>query len=413
MDRRASLVVVALALAACGGAQPSASPPRDRPTIESPTPSPSPTPSAIASSDPRETPTPRLTPTPEPRSTPTPTPDPAYGQPASPDGWRPALPADLVTSNQWSDVVWTGDRFVAVGPTFIESTDGIHWSAETTDPSWNPWSIDLLDGAVYANGLIGETGATWRSADGEGWAPAATIPGQDVVVDDRGWVAVGTDGSGGPCASDCPPGRGRAWTSTDGSTWKTAPRQSSLNAADLRSVIAAKDGYVAAGTVGWGEGALWISPDGMRWTRLSGVKLGASDYWFYVGGLDRIDDTLVLVGMDSGQDASRARVYWSTDGRAWHPATVDAARNGQMFSVTSTGRELLATGPSSACLGGIWSSTTGRSWACVANGKRIAPFGPYAAAGSPTVEVAVGLTDANSGDDGLPGAIWWRPAPRP
>lgn len=87
---------------------------------------------------------------------------------------------------------------------------------------------------------------------------------------------------------------------------------------------------------------------------------------------------------------------------------------GQVFSVARVPSGLLATGPSGgrSCLGGIWASGDGRTWRCVATDPAFDGFGPYAAAGSANVEVAVGLTsvgwDSTTGL-GLPGAIWWRP----
>jgi hypothetical protein len=71
------------------------------------------------------------------------------------------------------------------------------------------------------------------------------------------------------------------------------------------------------------------------------------------------------------------------------------------------------TGPSGdpSCLGGIWSSSDGQAWRCDASDPSFTGFGPYAAAGSPDVEIAVGLTSAGpESPDGLPGAVWSRPA---
>ena len=106
--------------------------------------------------------------------------------------------------------------------------------------------------------------------------------------------------------------------------------------------------------------------------------------------------------------------WWSPDGRTWEAAPVELGPGGQVFSVATTLAGFLATGPSGdpSCLGGIWDSADGRAWSCVASDPALTGFGPYAAAGSPTTEVAVGLTSAGGDSpNGLPGAVWWRPAP--
>jgi hypothetical protein len=119
-----------------------------------------------------------------------------------------------------------------------------------------------------------------------------------------------------------------------------------------------------------------------------------------------------------GEDGGGVVMAWrSSDGHTWAPATVEGAEGGQVFSVAATTSGFLATGPSGepSCLGGVWSSTDGASWACEASDPGFEGFGPYAAAGSPTLDVVVGLTDAGCAEtncpNGLPGAIWWRPIP--
>jgi hypothetical protein len=83
------------------------------------------------------------------------------------------------------------------------------------------------------------------------------------------------------------------------------------------------------------------------------------------------------------------------------------------LDVASTPGGFVATGPSGgeSCLGGFWASANGHAWRCVASARRFAGFGPYAAASSGEVDVAVGTTsvgwDEDAGD-GAPGAVWYR-----
>ena len=55
--------------------------------------------------------------------------------------------------------------------------------------------------------------------------------------------------------------------------------------------------------------------------------------------------------------------------RSWSEATVESPRHSQVFDVAVTPDGFLATGPSGepSCLGGIWASSAGRAWKCVAS----------------------------------------------
>jgi hypothetical protein len=120
---------------------------------------------------------------------------------------------------------------------------------------------------------------------------------------------------------------------------------------------------------------------------------------------------IVGVGMDGPQGGgdNSVRAWWSLDGRTWSEATGERFAGGQVFSVTSTPDGFLATGPSGpdSCLGGIWQSADGRAWTCVASDAAFTGFGPYAAAASPNVAIAVGLDASGPETDrGFPGAVW-------
>jgi hypothetical protein len=348
---------------------------------------------------------------------PSPSKDPAFDQPASLDGWRPAVPADTVAASEIEGLTWTGSRFVAVNeypdaPAFMESPDGINWSVQHSDPAWHPASIRILDGAVYALGRLGEPPASWRSSDGSSWTRVPAIPGVDVVATDHGWVAVGGLDTQ-ICPGSCPPIRGLAWTSADGRAWVKAPRQASLEHAFLRAIVPNGNAYLAAGEID-GHGALWSSPDGGTWTRVGVATVGGHrDRLFSVGGLAWLGDTLVLVGSDNTQDSTQAGAYWSVGNlSSWHPADIEGARGSQMIGLSDRGPQLLAFGPSGGCPGGIWSTSDGRRWSCVARGDRIADFLPWAVASSSSVEVAAGIVNINDENaEKIPGAIWWRPVP--
>jgi hypothetical protein len=366
-----------------------------------------------------------------------------------PSGWHAAPIQPWFATVEFTDVVWTGTRFVATvsgpgdGGTFADSTDGVTWNLQTPGAAnWRPQHLAAGPSGVEAIGEIGDALASWTSSDGLTWkakAKALPLPSlggdsvfvSDVVGSSDGWLAVGRREPA--CAIDCGsnPSRAYVWRSSDGLAWSRVADQASLKGGGMAAVARLEGGFVAAGTAS-ARPAVWASPDGTAWTRLpdgaafreptqaSGTLSAAATGVAIVGATDLV----AVVGSAYSQDSCvpdtaanlcpGARAWWSTDGEAWTKATVDLPIDGQVFSATSTPNGLLAVGPSGACLGGIWSSADGMAWTCEATDAAFTGFGPYAAAASSTIEVAVGLTSAGwdeSGDLGMPGSIWVRTLP--
>jgi hypothetical protein len=378
---------------------------------------------------------------------PAPTAIPTAAPTAVPAGWHAAPIQDWFATVQFDDVTWTGARFVAtvIGPGdgggFADSADGINWHLQASSaPDWRPEQIAAGGSGIVAIGRIGDANASWFSTDGLTWTPSAdtfpvpslgtdTVFIQDVVARRDGWLAIGRRDAG--CELDCgsDPIRAYIWTSSDGRTWTREADQASLKAAGMAAVVAVGDGFVAAG-VASSHAAVWTSNDGTTWSRVPDAPI-FHDASFAGGvlanaatGVATVDGTIAVVGSAYAQDTCEtgtaaklcpgARGWWSSDGKTWARAAIDLPIDGQVFSVTATPMGLLMVGPSGACLGGIWSSTDGKSWMCAATDPTFTGFGPYAAAASSTIEVAVGLTSAGwdeSGDLGMPGSIWVRALP--
>ena len=447
--RRSAAMVVALLVAGCGdGATALPSTTAATPQIEAPvteqtptaisapvaTPTSGPTPVATAAPTPSPTPvsTPTSTQTPTPTSAPTPAPT------LSP--WREVPPQRSVSSQQFQDVTWTGARFVAVGlGVFLDSTDGIRWRLQKGSTTPGASAVAAGPGGVVAVGAIGERPASWFSADGLTWVgrrkafPLPRVGSEGIAVTDvvargDGWLVVGRRDRF--CQFDCGenPSRSYVWTSKDGTHWTRLADRMALKGGGMNSVTQRGAGFVAVG-VASDHVAIWTSPDGLAWTRIPDKPVfrepKGPDGTLPVRatGVAVRNGITVAVGMAYAQDtcppgvAARfcpgARAWWSTDGRTWSKATVAKAIDGQMFSVTATPDGFLAVGPSGGkgCLGGIWGSSDGRVWRCEATHKRFKGFGPYAAAASDTVQVALGLTDAGwdeGSSDGMPGSAWYR-----
>jgi hypothetical protein len=364
-----------------------------------------------------------VAPTPPPRPTtpaePTPTPDPALRTPATADGWRPVPTDPLVAGTQWDQVVWTGDRFLAVGENvMIGSEDGIRWSRVEPEPGARVGSVGRLGDRVRVLGTAdGHDDAAWESDDSRIWtriADGSSVPGQSIAVGDRGWVRVGGVGDDQPCASYCGPSAGVSWTSADGIRWTQSKHQKTLDDADLRGVVDWNGGWLTAGTRRTSI-EIWSSADGLRWTRVKGTNLRPwdADAMAFAIGFGKIGDTLVLAGFEATQESGSVRVWWSTDGRTWNDADVERLGDyGQLNALWQEDGEILATGWSTECR--AWSTRDGRTWRCIARDERMMQVSPWGIAASPTVQVVVGMTDEGwdeASGDGSPGSIWWRPRP--
>ena len=120
---------------------------------------------------------------------------------------------------------------------------------------------------------------------------------------------------------------GAVWTSTDGASWSRVPHDDAIfNSGRISSVIVGGPGLVAVGSIdehpdlpvgvgGGGDAAVWTSPDGVTWSRVSqdeAVFGGPGHQWMAdvtIGG-----PGLVAVGSD---EANGAAVWTSADGIVW------------------------------------------------------------------------------------------------
>jgi hypothetical protein len=401
-----------------------------------PTASPAPIPTAIVTA------LPSVPPTDGPTETPTQTVGPSPSAPSVAGAWTFVTGQESASNAQFQDAIWTGRRFVATGialagdgGVFASSKDGQRWlSIPSGGTSGRPERLAAKPGEIVAIGTIDDRSAAWHSTDGVHWTYRtrvfpSTLKGDDVVrATDvvgtaSGWLAVGRDDP--LCQIGCgqDPIRALAWTSSDAESWTRVPSQASLPGAGMNAVTAFDGGFVAVGD-GAGRAVIWTSTDGVTWRRVPDDPMfgpptdAGSGAVVSAVGVAAARGWIVAVGMayGAGDDGAPVVMAWrSADGRSWTQSSVDGAEGGQTFNVAAMANRFLAVGPSGAtsCLGGIWSSEDGAAWACEASADGFAGFGPYAAAGSPSVDVAVGLTEVGwdpDGPGGLPGAIWWRPA---
>jgi hypothetical protein len=279
-----------------------------------------------------------------------------------------------------------GPGLVAVGTAFAGeekvaavwvSVDGSAWEQVAHDEAvfGGPGnqvmnSVAAGDQSLVAVGYqsVGEErdAAVWWSQDGLLWS---RLPHDDlvfgglgqqemvsVVVGGPGLVAVGSDSSGGQPAA-------AVWVSCDGMTWSRVPDVGgALSGSDWRwmeAVTVGGPGLVAVGKAD-GAAAVWVSVDGLDWERIPhDEELFGSPGTPPMSGVASSGPGLVAVGAFN----SKAAVWVSADGLVWERLPHDEELFGcptpgagekalqscgptEMIAVTAGGPGLVAIGVS-------------------------------------------------------------------
>jgi hypothetical protein len=339
----------------------------------------------------------------------------------------PATPA--LANVSLNNVVWTDERFVAAANTdggvrFFASTDGSAWTAQGS-----AYADTLVSGLAYGSGGLLAVGAhkgaltSWHSNDGLSWAEAPDAPALEpspgnhfepgaVAAVGGGWIAVG--GEYEQCLGDyCAPLRAVVWTTSDGWNWNRAPTTPALANAAMMGIAPWTGGYVAVGWAGM-NATIWTSPDAAAWTTVPDDPIfhpaagadpdagaGALRVTFASGRFVAVGQTFAMAGSPA------AMVWWSDDGSTWSAASVELSLGGAMSQVAAVPTGFMAVGPSGSpsCLGGVWSSSDGQAWQCVASDAAFQGFAPADVAASSSREVVVGF---GSPHGALNGSIWYR-----
>jgi len=351
--------------------------------------------------------------------------------------WRVAPKQAALEGVTFSDVVWTGARFVAVGSlddgtgVFLDSTDAVTWHRQSaTVRNGSAGRIAAGPRGVVAIGGTGSHLASWSSTDGLSWSKLRdafplptlgtdTVEVTDVTVAGDGWLAVGRRDPA--CFIDCglDPKRSYVWRSSDGLHWTRIGDQPALKGGGMNAVSRWGDGFVAAGGAA-GHAAVWTSADGATWSRVPDVPLfhgQSSASGGYLGveatNVGTVAGTIAVVGNAYAQDVCPSgvavrfcpgpRAWWSGDGLAWSTAPFARARNGQLNAMAVVGDGLLAVGWSEKCTAGVWASADAQSWTCPSGGP--APeLSDVAVGGSGKLQVILGDLNLAASEDAEP--IW-------
>ncbi len=342
-----------------------------------------------------------------------------------------------------------GPGLVAVGYELVDgdsdaavwtSADGLVWTRVLHygaglggDGDQRMFGVTAGGPGLIAVGGDDHSAAVWASPDGLTWSRVPhdeALSGglmRSVTVGGPGLVAVGNDLYGGGAA---------VWTSSDGVTWSRVPHDETVFGGDRKqimfSVVAGGPGLVAVGyDSSVGLAAVWISPDGLTWTRIPhddevfGGDWGTRIFSVTSGGpgLIAVGSADVFPEESEGIAASTASlrdaaVWASSDGITWARVSHNEAVFGgeyaqEMMAAVSFGEGVVAIGEDES--GGyvdaaVWTSPDGLIWTRVPNENMV--FGgrdsierlAAIVTGGPGL-VAVG-SDHSLDDSGSDAAVW-------
>jgi hypothetical protein len=310
----------------------------------------------------------------------------------------PPLPADVVP---WPDVTWSMSEGVDGG----EGGSDAQVAAVTAGPGGFV-AVGWWDDGPDRNGLI------WFSDDGQSWSSVGG-PGQldsvglvDVVESPAGYVALGVGALGG---IDRP--HAVFLASPDGRTWSRLGQVPGSADTYPEWLAGSHDGVLAAGSDAAGDPAVWSSPDGRSFERVT-LELPA--------GLSVSDPQAVDGGYAAlGGPGSPPSMLRSKDGTAWSATPIDGAAD--VFATR------LVPGKWGWVVQGSWAPTCAGDASCPASamawwsgdggawGRLPSDGSPAATGGSIVVGagmhglLAIDGASAWSSPDG-----WaWRPLPEP
>jgi hypothetical protein len=333
-----------------------------------------------------------------------------------------------------------GPGLVAVGSAVWTSPDGITWSRVPYNEAVFGGGAEMSSVTVGGPGLVAVghdhdgDAVVWTSPDGVSWTRVfhdeAVFGGatmRSVTVGGPGLVAVGSDGGGQSESSNAV-----VWTSPDGIDWSRVPHNEAVFGGPayrvgvagahvgMRSVTVGGPGLVAVGW-DWPHAAVWTSPDGITWSRVSHDKaLQSASCWPPSGscfdgavGLGMSSVTvggpgLVAVG-DAGHPDSENGVVWtSVDGITWSRVPYNEAVFGggaEMSSVTVGGPGLVAVGDAGhpdGENGVVWTSVDGITWSRVPHNDAV--FGGAQLGMSSVIVGGPGLVAVGAADTDA--AVW-------
>ncbi len=256
---------------------------------------------------------------------------------------------------KFSQVIWDGQRFVAVGANgaIATSATGSTWAVRTVSQGMDFLSLRKVDGRLVAHGVAqgqtagGAPAVVALSTDAAAWTVQALPTNTQDVVAGNGQLVAGFSG-------------GNLWASKDGASWTpaTMPDAERPKNAPNRLLTALAFGggqFVAlieyrdelAGMVAY---AIWNSADGISWK--SRLLEAVSDRAGRLNAIAHDGRQFIAVG-------SHGRIFTSPTGEGWTRRTSGTEQH--LYTVAVVPQRLLAAG----ALGTLLTSSDGVTWQAI------------------------------------------------
>jgi hypothetical protein len=265
---------------------------------------------------------------------------------------------------------YTGSEAWCRSVVWVSEDDGHTWSRLTHDDAFGAGDgCGLRTITSWSDGFIAAGNGIWTSPDGLHWTKVAVLSGSEVILDlaitPSGIVGVGRSANDADQAAAYWSTDGTDWTLvTDLDAWLSDPGHTT---SPLYGVVATDYGLVAVGTMGWSdevghyEAAVWLSPNGHTWRRLSDPELDGN-HQEVMYDVTAVGDLLIGVGESTRSPfwtpqhqpyARSTGVVWISEdaGTTWHwtddPDGVFGSYIADWISirsVVSVGNQLVAAG---------------------------------------------------------------------
>lgn len=222
--------------------------------------------------------------------------------------WRNPLPQ----GNDLNGIVYANGLYVAVGDagTILTSKDRITWTTQTLVSGTDATKF-ALNAVTYGNGLFVAVGGTiWTSPDGATWTYRYTCPDgafTAVAYGNGRFVAAG--GTGG---SLNPGGVPVLATSDNGTTWVDRSSTSGITSEPTKALIFANGRFVQ---VAWHQ-PFYYSTDGLTWTPGEPADSAAYSLYNHATDIAYGNGVFVVVGNSLDKDYGGS-IFISEDGVTW------------------------------------------------------------------------------------------------
>jgi hypothetical protein len=236
---------------------------------------------------------------------------------------------------------WTGIRWIAAGPVFPQIPVPGGGDSPSIEVKVSGWSRGYVGFRTASSWDLSGTQPTesWvtvstASTDGLHWTPGKALDAGD--IDSRVYMSevvegpVGLLAVGRNPAAMCggPPTVKALWTSPDGQTWTRVSLPADFASARVYTVDAGSAGYIATGTLkDEVTPAVWVSADGRSWRRAALPKPTSG---VVVDGATAFAGGYVISGahpyeIGCGESEYVPSLWWSADGNSWTPGTTTGA----------------------------------------------------------------------------------------